>query len=245
LPACSNFQDNQIGLDDSTPFGTPRQLFSDAMTFSMPTSMRWNSPTDGSSFDTSVTYSLSGTPTNAIYTADPAPNCTGGWSLSVDGAILHFQSADGAFNELVSGSLFATHPDGDSPQVTVFSGTPSTPFVGTYDIAAALKKFALSTLELQAPMGPGSGYLVERGNAGSFTVASWENADPGSFAGASFAGNSSYGGSAGGGGTSGGENGSGGATATADNGGDSGPAGASASAGIGVGGATAGSGGSN
>jgi hypothetical protein len=255
-PACANFQHNEIGLDDSTPFGTARQLFSDAMMFSMQqTSMRWNSPTDGSSFDTFITYDLSGTPTHAVYTVDPAPNCAAGWDLSVDGAILHFQSADGAFNESVSGSLFVMHSGSNSPQATQFWGHPATPFVGSYDIDSATKKFAHPIVQLEAPMGPGSGDLgVIDQAAGNFTIATWQNVAPSGAAGstgsagASGAGNASYGGSAVGGGADVvGESGSGGTTTISDNGGEGGAARGVAPAGTGAGGAAenAGSGGSN
>jgi hypothetical protein len=176
---------------------------------------------------------------HAVYTADPA--CAQGWDLSVDGAILHFQSADGAFNESVSGSLFVMHPGTPSPQVAQFWGNPATPFVGTYDIDAAMKKFAHPKVVLEAPMGPGDGYLDvgEQSDVENFIVASWANITPDGAAG------SNAGGSTGGGGQSG----SGGTTAISNNWGDGGggAAGAVATAGAGAGGAadSAGSGGSN
>lgn len=178
-----------------------------------------------------------------------------GWDLSVDGAILHFQSADGAFNESVSGSLFVMHPEWRSPQVAYFWGHPATPFVGTYDIDSATKKFAHPTVGLHAPMGPGGGGLyVNEQAVGNFTVASWENVTPSGAGGSigiggdSGTGNTNYGGSAGGGGMGvGGESGSGGTRAIGDNGGDGATGGAVATADTGAGGAAgnAGSGGSN
>lgn len=231
-PACARLQDNQLDLDDSTTFGTARQLFSDAMMFSMqPTSMRWSSPTDGRSFDTLVTYGLSGAPTHAVYTADPAPGCPG-WTLSVDGAILHFASADGAFNESVSGSLKMWHPGPYELQVAHFVGQPDTPFSGSYDIDSAIKKAAQHTVLLNAPMGPGDGALgLQDAGEAFFTIASWVNA-PG--AGAGGMGNTSYGGSSGGVDTGlGGETGSGGTIAIGNNGGDGGAGGTVATAGTG------------
>lgn len=249
IPACAKLQDNEIGLDDSTQFGSGRQLFVDAMAFSMqPTSMHSSSPTDSSSFDTLVTYGLSGAPTHAVYTADPAPSCAGhGWSLSVDGVILHFESADGAFNESVSGSLYRWHPDGYAPQVPQFVGHPDTPFNGTYDIDSAITKAAQHTVWLEAPMGPGGGALgLQDGGEAFFTLASWVNVTSGAGVGGS--GNANYGGTAGSADTGfGGKDGSGGTIAMGNDRGDGGAAGTVPTAGTDASGAPdrAGSGGSN
>ena len=145
------------------------------------------------------------------------------------------------------------HSGSNSPQATQFSGRPATPFVGTYDIDSVTKKFAHPTMDLQAPMGPGSGWLIvaEQADSQRFTVASWVNLSTGSAGATGSAGTgdtSSYSGSASGGGAGvAGESGSGGTTAITENGSDGGVADAVAAAGTGAGGAahSAGSGGSN
>lgn len=232
-PICTNIHNDEIGVDDSTLLGTARQRFTDAVTFPrQPASMRWNSPTDGSTFDTFVTLSVSGMPTHAVFSGDPAPSCSGLWSLSIDGAILNFQSADGAFNESVSGTLSV------GQYLQQFRGYPDTPFVGTYDIDSATKRFAHPTVVLETSTGLGSGWLWVSGTGDPqiFYVATWLTR-PGS-AGAGGTASTNDGGAFGDGGTDAGESG---------NGGNGGATGAVATAGAGAGGAAtdAGSGGSN
>jgi hypothetical protein len=154
IPFCATLQAPvAIGLDEETPFGTPRTVFNAAASAPPQTAdLRWY-PADGSSsyVDTTLTLSVSGTASAATLASDPNSTCS---QLEIDGAVLHFQTADGAFNEAMAGTLDLLS-DGSGP---TFNAYP-TQFAGSYDVAPATQQFEQPRIWLTTSLSPAKGFV--------------------------------------------------------------------------------------
>lgn len=103
--ACGTLISRPVGLDENTPAGTARTLF-DSVTSIESAALRWYSYYGTPSHsDTTLTLSVSGTPGMATYSW--YSNCEMRSQLKVEGAILRFETADGAFDESILASCFA------------------------------------------------------------------------------------------------------------------------------------------
>jgi hypothetical protein len=155
IPYCATLQAPMaIALDDQTPFGTPRAVFEAAASPPPQTAdLRWY-PADGSSsyVDTTLTLSVSGAASAATLASDPNSSCR---ALEIDGAVLHFQTADGAFNEAMAGTLNLV---GGASSPFNFNAYP-TQFAGTYDLAPATQQFEQPRIWLTTSLSPARGFV--------------------------------------------------------------------------------------
>ena len=154
IPFCATLQAPvAIGLDDETPFGTPRAVF-DAAASAPPQTvdLHWY-PGDGSSsyVDTTLTLSVSGAVSAATLASDPNSSCR---ALEIDGAVLHFQTADGTFNEAMAGTLNLLSGSSEPN----FNAYP-TQFAGSYDIAPATQQFEQPRIWLTTSLSPARGFV--------------------------------------------------------------------------------------
>ena len=184
LPACERLS-RVVGLDEQTPVGVAR-----AHIASLPSTLTgvlsWWPPADvlatngASSTDlvhTTLALSLSGEPTSAtyfwmVYSSDGS-DC-GQHLLEVDGAVLHFQTADGAFDEDIPVQVSFEGPDG-GPQPPTLDAWFAPSLAGSYDISAVATHFQNPQLHLHASTFLLSSYLAigERWSAAGSRIATW------------------------------------------------------------------------
>lgn len=143
--------------------------------------MRWSVPPDCScpQLRTRVAFSFSGDSFSAAI--EPEELSCGKW-LKVEGISLHLKTEDGAFDEVVSGTMEGqvSRDRNDEPLVyrARFVGLLSPTPHGSYDISRVTKYFAEPQIELQYSPDSGSGTIVVTdggGTAHQTQIASWDD----------------------------------------------------------------------
>ncbi|MEO7037812.1 MAG: hypothetical protein ABI548_27850 [Polyangiaceae bacterium] len=190
-PYCAIGHTRSVNLDEETPVGTARERFDSVPSLwtSGMTSLRWYPPDGSSSYvDTTLTLSFSGSPTTATYfwdTSNGSDNECGTRVLSIEGGVLQFQTADGAFDESIPGTV-AWYPadngvSGWPQNGAAFYASPAAKFTGSYDIAAATRRSPNARISLVTNVSPAEGGLsvVYPSTTSFFTVATWSTTGAG------------------------------------------------------------------
>ena len=159
---CGTLNSRSVGLDEQTPAGSARALF-DSVASPATAALRWYSYDGTSSYsDTTLTFSVSGAPGTATYSwySNSSPSCEQRQQISVDGAVLRFVTADGAFDESIPGAV-STSSSGERR----FDADLITPhFTGTYATSGLAQRFGTSELWLSTGFSPANGWLYVRAN---------------------------------------------------------------------------------
>jgi len=102
IPACSNYTVRELELDQGTLAGTARSVFESAVALGSQTAgLRWVCDAGSGYVDTTVMLSVTGEPSSATLEENGESRCD--QRMRIEGAVLRFQSADGAFDESIAG----------------------------------------------------------------------------------------------------------------------------------------------
>lgn len=184
---CGRRMTRSVGPDEETPAGSARDLFQ-ALSSPQSAPLHWESyggmPLQS---DTTVTLSVSGSPSEVTYSSFPdwggqSPSTVCGPSLRAGGAVLHFETADGTFDESIPGAVSVdTSLFGDA----WFEADAFSHFNGTYDASGIAARFGTSDLYLESSFWPAIGSIgvtvpgqlpVAVGTSAG-QIATWEGTD--------------------------------------------------------------------